>query len=146
MGILENNQLHPSVEKFKTFVKSNPKLIEAVKKGTHTWQELFEEWFLLGEEDPRWAKYLAKPVTKHGSKETETIQKMADEEQKKDWLGQILGAVKQMDAEQLSMHVNQLSQTLTAIQGVLSQFQGNQPPQQSQPKNQPPHPFQFRKD
>lgn len=145
MKKLENNQLHPSVEKFKHFVKSNPKLIDAVKKGTHTWQELYEDWYLLGEEDPRWSGFVAKP-NQNSSPEAETIQKIAEEEPKKDWIGQILGAVKQMDAEQLSAHVNQLSHTLAAIQGVLSQFQGNQQQQPMQPKNQPSHPFQFRKD
>lgn len=143
---MEKNQLHPSVESFKNFVKGNPKLIDAVKKGTYSWQELYEDWYLLGEDDPRFAAYLRKPIQQSTDKTETAAETVSDDEQKKDWVGHFIGAVKNMDAEQLSLHVNQLSQTLAAIQGVLSQFQGNQQTPQAQPKNQPPHPFQFRKD
>ncbi|WP_246140793.1 YlbD family protein [Bacillus marasmi] len=145
MGKLENNQLHPSVESFKNFVKGNPKLIDAVKKGTFSWQELYEDWYLLGEDDPRFAPYLAKHIQKSTDKD-ETPKPVAEDGSKKDWVGQFIETVKNMDAQQLSLHVNQLSQTLSAIQGVLSQFQGNQSPPPPQTKNQPSHPFQFRKD
>ena len=36
-------------EKFKNFVKLNPKLIDAVKNGNKTWQELYEIYTLYGE-------------------------------------------------------------------------------------------------
>lgn len=47
-------KLHPSVVNFKEFVSNNPKLILEVRKGEATWQELYEDWYLLGEEDSRW--------------------------------------------------------------------------------------------
>ncbi len=51
---MAQKKLHPSVIKFKEFVKNNPKLIQEVRKGKATWQELYEDWYVLGEEDKRW--------------------------------------------------------------------------------------------
>jgi hypothetical protein len=145
---MEKNELHPSVERFKQFVKRNPKVLEAVKKENITWQELYEEWYLLGEEDPRFAAYTGEVKnTEVAKKNTRVVESKTNEEEKKsDWLGQILGAVKRMDAQQLDTHINQLSQALAAIQGVLSQFQGPNQIKPVQKSDQPPNPFQFRKD
>ncbi|GIN61399.1 hypothetical protein J27TS8_13920 [Robertmurraya siralis] len=108
-------------------------MVMEVRKGNATWQELFEEWYLLGEEDTRWNEF--KGV-------------QDKEEDKKEWLPQIMNAVKNVDPNQLQGHITNLSQALGAIQGLILQFQGgkqgnasssNQPAQSS-------HPFQFRKD
>lgn len=141
---MDNNELHPSVESFKQFVKRNPRIIEAVRNESVSWQELYEDWYLLGEEDPRWETYRAevkKSKTSNAVKREEP-----EEEQKSDWVGQIVGAVKKMDAQTLEVYINQLSQALAAIQGVLSQFQGANPTKPMQKNSHPPHPFQFRKD
>ncbi|MDF1506712.1 YlbD family protein [Robertmurraya sp. DFI.2.37] len=130
---MEKKKLHPSVQQFKEFVKEHPKMVMEVRKGNATWQELFEEWYLLGDEDSRWDEF-------KGVQEKE--------EDKKEWLPQIMNAVKNVDPNQLQGHITNLSQALGAIQGLILQFQGgkqgsatssNQPAQSS-------HPFQFRKD
>ncbi len=54
---MTKTKLHPSVEKFKEFVKQNPRVIKEVRDGNATWQELYEDWYLLGEEDSRWDSY-----------------------------------------------------------------------------------------
>jgi hypothetical protein len=55
-----------------------------------------------------------------------------------------------MDANQFQSHVNNLSQAIGAIQGLLGQFQGPQggPSQSNQKRDMegPTHPFTFRKD
>lgn len=132
-------QLHPSVQQFKEFVKSNPKIVMEVRKGNANWQDLYEEWYLLGENDPRW----------DGLKENgEGNVSSPKESEKKEWIPQILGAVKSMDANQLQGHIHSLSQALGAVQGLLTQFQqGNQSgPASNSSSNEPQHPFQFRKD
>lgn len=144
---MEKSELHPSVESFKLFVKKNPKIIEAVRGEHVTWQELYEDWYLLGEEDPRWAEFIAEEKESNKSKKIDPVDQSAPaEEQKPDWIGQIVGAVKRMDAQTLEVHINQLSQTLAAIQGVLSQFQGTNQTKPIPKNSPPPHPFQFRKD
>jgi hypothetical protein len=127
--------LHPSVIKFKEFVKNNPALIKEVRNGNSTWQEIYEDWYLLGEEDSRWETI--------GIKTSPSAE--VEDEKKGDWISTILGSVQKMDPNQIQHYVNNLSQALGAIQGVLSQFQGSQPKQVSS-KVEPRHPFSFRKD
>ena len=49
--------LHPSVQQFKEFVNHHPKMVHEVRSGHKTWQQFYEEWYLLGEEDPIWATF-----------------------------------------------------------------------------------------
>lgn len=136
---MSEKKLHPSVQKFKEFVKNHPGMVLQVREGKTTWQDLFEEWYLLGEEDARWEEFT--DVEK-------SVAKDEKEEGKKDWVPQVMNVIKNMDANQLQGHIASLSQALGAIQGLITQFQkGNQSPAQStNPTNQPQHPFQFRKD
>jgi hypothetical protein len=127
--------LHPSVIKFKEFVKNHPALIKEVRNGNTTWQELYEDWYLLGEDDNRWETTGVKPSP--GAEK--------EEDKKGDWISTILGTVQKMDPDQIQHYINSLSQALGAIQGVISQFQGSQP-KQVKPKIEHKHPFSFRKD
>ncbi|MDR7236163.1 hypothetical protein J2Y02_000772 [Neobacillus drentensis] len=134
---MTEKKLHPSVLQFKEFVKDNPKIIQEVRKGKSTWQELYEDWYLLGEDDSRW----------------ETIGTVNDSESdsssesKVDWMSSIVGMVKKMDPNQVQGHINNLSQALGAIQSVITQFQGNNPAVGSvKPPEGPKNPFMFRKD
>ncbi|MBS4217870.1 YlbD family protein [Bacillus sp. FJAT-49711] len=132
---MESTSLHPSVEQFKAFVKEHPKLLQSVRKEEYTWQELYEDWFLLGADDPKWSKF----------KDDNEEPIAAKQETEKKWMNQITGMIKNMDANQVQHHINQLSQAIGAIQGVLAQFQGSNPP----PTNQPTtnlNPFSFKKD
>lgn len=133
---MAKKKLHPSVEKFKEFVKNHPDLVQEVRKGNTTWQEMYEDWYLLGEDDPKWNK-----------SKTDKDEKSDDLEKKTDWLGTIMGAVKNMDPAQLQGQIQNISQALGAIQGVLSQFQGSKGGQQPASKGSgPAHPFSFRQD
>lgn len=129
-------QLHPKVKEFKEFVQKHPKMSSEVRKGTATWQELFEEWYLLGEEDSRWDDF------KEGK---------AKEEKKdsKGFMDQISGMLKNMDPAQMEQHINSLSQAIGAVQGVLSQFQSadtSSPSKTTEAPERPRHPFSFTKD
>jgi hypothetical protein len=148
--IVKQKNLHPSIIKFKEFVKNNPKLIKEVRQGNATWQELYEDWYLLGEDDERWGT-----IGKNGTDDAKTAhsKKTAEEsdgEKKTDWMSTITGMMKKMDANQLQYHVNNLSQAIGAIQGLLTQFQGSQsmPGQTNQRRDAegPRHPFTFRQD
>ncbi|MBP2240002.1 hypothetical protein J2Z40_000555 [Cytobacillus eiseniae] len=109
--------LHPSVEQFKSFVKANPKIVKEVRSGKNTWQELYEDWYLLGEDDSRWDAYRME------SKQEAKTEANAGEN-KTDWLGTILGAMKKMDPNEMQGYVQNISQALGTVQGVLAQFQG----------------------
>lgn len=135
---MSKKTLHPSVQQFREFVKKNPKIVLEVRKGKTNWQDLFEEWYLLGEDDSRWDEF----------KEGNATASPTNDEGKKEWMQQVMGAVKNMDTNQLQNHISNLSQALGAIQGLILQFQGNPQSKASRGNkaNQPQHPFQFRKD
>jgi hypothetical protein len=63
-------------------------------------------------------------------------------------MSSVMGTVKKMDPNQVQGYINNLSQALSAVQGVISQFQtGSQAPgSQSTAQPKPPNPFSFRKD
>ncbi|WP_462409160.1 YlbD family protein [Neobacillus sp. Marseille-QA0830] len=137
---MTQKKLHPSVLKFKEFVKNNPKLIQEVRKGRATWQELYEDWYLLGEEDKRWESV--------GSQAPLENEKTEENGVKGEFLSNVIGKVKNMDPNQLQAHLANVSQALGAIQGLISQFQGSTPPSSGQgnPPAGPKHPFSFRQD
>lgn len=131
-----NKKLHPSVEEFKNFVKNNPKILQEARSQKVTLQELYEDWTLLGEEDPRWDVF-----------RLEAREKKAEEPEKKgDFLSQVMGVVKNMDPGQIEGHIYNLNQALSVIQGVISQFKGGSPSNNQMKAEHPSHPFLFRKD
>lgn len=141
---MTQKRMHPSVMKFKEFVRNNPKLIQEVRKGNATWQELYEDWYLLGENDKRW-ETIGVEKDKLDSKEEKKNESM----KKGEWLTNAMGMVKKMDPAQVQYHMNNLSQAIGAIQGLLAQFQaGSQQPNSPAMREHagPKDPFSFRKD
>ncbi len=65
-----SDKLHPSVREFKDFLQRHPKLVEEVRRSGRGWQEYYEKWALLGEDDSMWEKYRSKENSKAGKKET----------------------------------------------------------------------------
>lgn len=45
------------IDDFREFVKKYPKIKDDVKNGVKTWQVLYEDWVMLGEEDSVWDIY-----------------------------------------------------------------------------------------
>ncbi|GIN57622.1 YlbD family protein [Lederbergia ruris] len=135
-----SKDLHPSVKEFKEFIQQHPHLIKAVRREEYTWQELFEDWYLLGEDDPKWKSESSSKTEKNANKDGES--KLS--------IGQITKILKNMDGNQLQHHIQQLSQAIGAVQGVLTQFSqsGGQTGTPSSGTQQPRanNPFSFRKD
>lgn len=132
----ETKNLHPSVRQFKEFVKRHPRILEEVRKGNATLQELYEEWYLLGEDDSRWDKY------KNDSQNNQA--KKSD----KDFFESLINVFKNIDANQLQTYIATLSEALGALQNLISQFQSGLGGDSSahHRQNKLNSPFQFRKD
>ncbi|MFS0645062.1 spore coat protein YlbD [Siminovitchia sp. 179-K 8D1 HS] len=133
---MTRKKLHPSVEQFKQFVREHPNLVKLVRAEENTWQELYEEWYLLGEDDPKWEKY----------KKGNTAETNENKDDVKKWVHQFSGLLKKMDVNQMQYHIDNLSQAIGAIQGLLSQFQGSSQQQSNPVQEAPRNPFAFRKD
>ncbi|WP_338786676.1 YlbD family protein [Metabacillus sp. FJAT-53654] len=130
---MASKKQHPSVQQFKEFVKEHPKLVQEVRKGNKEWQEVFEDWYLLGEKDVVWKQY------KDENSEEQS------EEKKADFMSQMFSAVKNMDMNTVNHHISNMSSTISTIQGLFDQFGlSKSSGQKSSGSNQ--QPFSFRKD
>lgn len=140
---MSGKQLHPSVQQFKEFVKENPHIIQEVRSGEATWQQLFEDWYLLGEEDARWSS------EQNTGQSTEKTEETGTNTSKSLWMSSIMDSIKNMDQNQLQGYIANINQALGTIQGVIAQFSPNSRPSQEASKGkvqQPTGPFAFRKD
>ncbi|MEH7383917.1 YlbD family protein [Bacillus sp. JJ1521] len=127
------SQLHPSVQEFKVFVKKHPVLVQEVRKGKLNWQEVYEDWYILGEEDEKWKKFKDKDSQTEKSGKT-------------DFIGKIFSSFKNADMNNIQQHITNVGEAISTIQAVIHQFRGDEKQQQLQPTHKSPHPFAFRKD
>ncbi|MFC0297605.1 YlbD family protein [Geobacillus jurassicus] len=125
--------LHPSVEQFKQFVKKHPKIIQEVRSGKKTWKQVYEDWYLFGEDDDIW-----EPYREENSKEKEREEGKGTNK----WLDKLASMLGQMDAAEVQKHLASVQQAIAAIQSILSEFQGAG----LESRNKEEHPFSFRKD
>ncbi|MDF2556200.1 MAG: hypothetical protein K0R71_28 [Bacillales bacterium] len=138
---MDTENLHPSVENFKQFVQRNPKIVQEVRQGRKSWQELYEDWFIFGENHETWRDINDQPMDSGSNSEP------AKSENKSDFMNQILGYIKKIDMDQVQSQMNNLSSALSTVQGVISQFSnGNKGSASNTTSSERPHPFAFRKD
>ena len=127
-----------SLENFKSFIKKHPSLVLEVRRGVYTWQEVYEDWYLLGEQNEIWDNY---------REEGTTIQE--DEVADKEGVASLFEVLKNMDVQSMQKHVANLSQALGTISGDISQFQGSSSSQSQENEASPvkkQNPFAMRRD
>jgi hypothetical protein len=138
---MTKGKLHPSVQKFKEFVRNHPKMIQEVRNGTKTWQQFYEEWYLLGEEDQVWGVY------KSGDDNQATVAAAQESESgnQKNFMGQMMSFIKNIDMDQVQYHLGNVTNAIGSVQQVIQQFKGSDT-SQSQERSQQNNPFFFQKD
>lgn len=124
-------------------------MVHDVRSGQKTWQQFYEEWYLLGEEDPIWATYRpdgapAFSSVKENKKEKEKDNR-TEEEKTADVMGQMLSFFKKLDVEQMQHHLANVTSAIGSVQQVIQQFQGSRT-QQEQSTSKENNPFFFQKD
>jgi hypothetical protein len=142
---MANKKLHPSIEEFKSFVKANPNIIKEVRSGNATWQEVYEDWYLLGEDDARWDRWKNNGSSNEKKNENEEEDSNST---KAVSMSSIMNSLKNMDQNQLQGYIANLNQALGTIQGVISQFSpgGSSTSANKGSQQKPTGPFSFRKD
>lgn len=131
----EKVKLHPSVSQFKSFVQKHPKIIADVRNGNKTWQELYQEWYLVGESDEIWNEYRTEEELKELKIKEVPNSKM---------LGKVMSFFRNIDPEQMQGQMNNLQNIATNIQQLVSIFRGNTTNEHSDETQQ--NPFTFQKD
>ncbi|GAA0444324.1 MAG: YlbD family protein [Bacillota bacterium] len=124
---MSDQKLHPSVLEFKQFINEHPKLIEHIRKSGRPWQETYEKWVLLGEDDPFWEKY------KGDKSQTKTQKEKAKKEKNSELFSQLMKMTESMDLEKIQKQIEQFSDSITTIQELIGQFQQNKSTSSQQP-------------
>lgn len=158
---LSKTNLHPTVKQFKQFVRRHPQLVQKVRSGTKSWQDLYEEWTILGEEDEIWEKYkktkneedeVASEVKNEKINKEAEVEDESIEEKSKNasfQLADILALLKSVNLEDIQGHINNLSGVMKTLQGLVSSFQSNSSGSSSNSSNassnpQQQQPFNYR--
>lgn len=136
MATTEKNQ-HPSVEGFKEFVKKHPKLIKEVRSNKKSWQDLYEDWVILGENDEMWDPY------KRDANSEKVEESQNSKKKMEDIIAQVFSYAKKMDFEELQQHMTNLNGAITNVQEIVQQFQSIKKPSNN---SGTPQRLPFRKD
>lgn len=122
VSYLEDNELHPTIIEFKEFINRHPRLLEKIRKSGRPWQEYYEKWVLLGEDDQYWEQYKDESPEKNG----ETTMK---------WMEQLGKITKNVDFNKVQEHVSELSGTVSTLQSLLHQSNSESEKESSKSKN-----------
>ena len=83
-------------DEFKEFVKSKPELINYVKNGNGSWQDLYEVYDLYGEDEAVWNKYV--------------------EDDRAGSLAELTKVVKNINIDNIQKHINNAQKILGVIE------------------------------
>ena len=114
------------LDEFKSFVRKYPGLKNDVRSGKATWQSIYEEWYLYGEDDSQWEKYKevtqesnqsapATDKTKSETKSTTTSNSSSATLSGTEMMAQAFQYLQKMD-------MNKVQQTMTTVQKFYSTF------------------------
>ena len=98
-------------------MKKHPSLVYEVRRGIYTWQEVYEDWYLLGEQNKLWESYREAGAAIAEEDDAQSLSKEGE--------ASLFDVLKKMDVQSMQKHVANLSQALGTISGVISQFQGS---------------------
>ncbi|MUK89554.1 hypothetical protein GMD78_14395 [Ornithinibacillus sp. L9] len=112
-----SDDLHPKIAAFKKFINDHPKLRAEIRKNGRSWQEYYEKWVLLGEDDPMWEEFI--------EKEQESSEKSGS---KSEFFSQLMRLTENVDMDKVQKQVQELSGTVSTLQELLGQFQDKKKP------------------
>ena len=88
------------MDEFRAFLTKYPGIVEDVKNGNHSWQQMYENWVVLGENDASWQKYQTAPVLKETEQKAKsnTIEELLSSTSLKN----VVNYVKKIDPDSIS--------------------------------------------
>ena len=97
------------IEQFKSFVRKHPKLRHLVRNGEYTWQTLYEEWVMLGEEDAYWQDFLP---DEDEIRTTSTSNSAEGQE----FIRKALNYVKRLNPDDITKYISNIQKVLSLVQ------------------------------
>lgn len=100
------------LDEFREFVARFPKVHDEVASGRRTWQQIYEDWVILGENHHQWVQY------QDENKAKEPVDYLSA-----DSLKNALNYLKRINPDSISRTLNTISKVLQITQG----FQNRRP-------------------
>lgn len=139
--------------RFKEFVKRHPKLVEEVRNNRRSWQDIYEEWVIFGEDHEIWDPYLPEKKKENRSSSAETEPHRNANRPPNPFTNRppappmnLFSLLSKIDFDDLQHYMSQVDGALSTLQQLIEKIPkggggpygyGPYPPQ-----NQPPFPFQ----
>lgn len=112
-------ELEPEIIRFKEFINEHPELIKEIRKNGRSWQEVYEQWTILGPEDIHWNQY-KKPTKENQTGGDEQGFKL---DLKPELIKQVVKYAETLDINKLQEQVQQFSRTISTVQEIVGQYQ-----------------------
>lgn len=128
---MDNQNLEKTVHKFKDFINRHPELIVKVRKSGRSWQEYYDKWAILGEDDPFWNQYKSQ---REQSKEQDH-QQFISNDQYRQLYNQFMKITEKVDLNKVQKQVGELNNTIQTVDDLLKQFleKRKSPPEKQRP-------------
>lgn len=92
------------MEEFRAFVKKYPKIKDDVQNKIKTWQNIYEDWVILGEDNEVWNKY------------KDIGNRISQDFLSSDGMKQIMGYIKKINPDSISKTLNTIQKVLQISQ------------------------------
>lgn len=99
--------MESKMEEFKVFVKDHPKIKDDIRSGQKTWQQVYEDFVILGKDDESFKKYENTKIT--GSTKLEDL--LSSDNLKNIW-----GYIKKINPDSISKTLNTIQKVLQITQ------------------------------
>ncbi|WP_176764647.1 YlbD family protein [Natribacillus halophilus] len=136
---MQHEQLDPSVRDFRDFVKRHPKLVREVRAGQATWNGLYQDWVILGDDERHWASYKDGTDHVHSDYSSSSIEGLLNGNQT---VGSLVKKLGEMNVNDVQNYLNQFSGVMGNVQELMNQFQTK--PGSGQRRETYDQPFSFR--
>lgn len=97
------------MNEFREFVALHPLLRDEVKSGKRTWQNVYEDWVIYGDNNTIWNNY-----KKQEEKASPTLGDMFNMEKIKN----VVGMVKKIDTNQINKTLNNVQKIIQIVQSI----------------------------
>lgn len=108
------------MDEFRTFVSKHPEVRTDVLNGKRTWQQIYEDWVILGEDNEAWAFNKTKDANANQNKGSKTESKKLEDLFSSESLKTIMGYIKKINPDTLSKTLNTIQKVLQITQGFSS--------------------------
>ncbi|MFD2616989.1 spore coat protein YlbD [Terrilactibacillus laevilacticus] len=145
---MSEQRTNDAIHAFKTFLRKHPEMVKKIKEQGKSWNDIFDEWVLFGEDSEIWDEYGIK--RKEVKKDTGTHKNFS--------FDKVISFINHIDTKNWENRLETLNGALTSIQGIIGQFQPQQKNnnqqngtsanenRQTMTEIRPQNPFHFRRD